>query len=67
MTSDRERKELKPVHLRLDEDFLKEIDQFSKEYRFNTRTDAMRFLLATGLKFQRSAGVITRKDCNETE
>lgn len=62
MTSGREKKELKPVHLRLDEEFLKEIDQFSKEHRFNTRTDAMRFLLSTGLKFQKSAHKLINKN-----
>lgn len=52
MTSNDEENKLQSIHLRLDKQFIQEIDRFSKEYRFNTRTDAMRFLLASGLKYQ---------------
>ena len=65
MTSnDNQKKKLQSINLRLDEEFIKEIDQFAKEYRFNTRTDSMRFLLALGLKYQKQKEDIENKDNN---
>lgn len=43
------------LHLRLQKDFLDEIDQFTEEFRFQSRTDALRFLIASGLKYQETA------------
>lgn len=51
------------IHLRIQKDFLNEIDSFTKEYRFQSRTDALRFLIATGLKYQETAkDLIEQKD-----
>lgn len=47
-----EKTQLKSIHLKLSEDLLKEIDRFTEEYHFLNRTDAMRFLLSSGLKAQ---------------
>lgn len=56
-------KKTQSVHLRLDKDFLEEIENFSSEYRFKSRTDALRFLIATGLKYHETAkDLIERKD-----
>lgn len=56
-------KESQSVHLRIQKDFLNEIDLFTKEYRFQSRTDALRFLIATGLKYQETAkDLIEQKD-----
>ncbi len=46
------KKELKSIHLKVGEDLLNEIDTFTEEYHFTNRTDAMRFLLVSGLKWQ---------------
>ena len=47
-----EKTQLKPIHLKLNEDLLSEIDDFTVDYHFLNRTDAMRFLLSSGLKAQ---------------
>lgn len=49
------------VHLRLNKVFLDEIDQFAKEFRFSNRTDAMRYLLVLGLKYQKTASDLMSK------
>lgn len=48
-----EKTQLKPIHLKLNEELLSEIDNFTKDYHFTNRTDAMRYLLASGLKWQK--------------
>ena len=40
------------IHLRLNTEIIKEIDIFKDEYFFTSRSDAMRYLLALGLKHQ---------------
>lgn len=47
-----EKTQLKSIHLKLNEDLLSEIDDFTVDYHFLNRTDAMRFLLSSGLKAQ---------------
>jgi len=62
MTSNNKDNKLQSIHLRLDKKFVEEIDHFSKEHRFHTRTDAIRFLLSSGLKYQQTADkLIERK------
>lgn len=48
-----EKTQPKPIHLKLNEELLSEIDDFTKDYHFTNRTDAMRYLLASGLKWQK--------------
>lgn len=47
-----EKTQLKSIHLKLNEELLSEIDAFTVDYHFLNRTDAMRFLLSSGLKAQ---------------
>lgn len=47
-----EKTQLKSIHLKLNEELLSEIDDFTVDYHFLNRTDAMRFLLSSGLKAQ---------------
>ncbi|MGH2319815.1 hypothetical protein ACRC6Q_19045 [Planococcus sp. SE5232] len=47
-----EKTQLKSIHLKLNEELLSEIDDFTVDYHFLNRTDAMRFLLSSGLKSQ---------------
>lgn len=62
MTTDKD-KELKSVHIRLSDKLLKDIDKFTSEFYFTSRTDAMRFLLGSGLKYQKIASdLISRND-----
>jgi len=49
------------IHLRIKKDFLDEIDQFTKEFRFSNRTDAMRYLMVLGLKYQKTASDLMSK------
>lgn len=53
--------ETQSVHLRLKEDLLDEIDNFTKDLHFSNRTEAMRYLLALGLKYQNIANNLMRK------
>lgn len=63
MTKKENENKSQSVHLRIQKDFLNEIDQFTEEYRFQSRTDALRFLIATGLKYQETAkDLIERND-----
>jgi len=43
------------VHLRLKKELLKEIDEFTESYHFTNRTDAMRFLIGLGLRYQKKS------------
>lgn len=55
------------VHLRLNPDLLKEIDEFTDEYYFTNRTEAMRFLIVTGLKHHRLADELLQKQIKENK
>lgn len=55
------------IHLRLNLDLLKKIDDFTEEYYFRNRTDAMRFLIATGLKYYRLSDDVLQKQINEKQ
>ncbi|MDJ0333277.1 hypothetical protein [Planococcus sp. S3-L1] len=46
------KKEMKSIHLKVSEELLSEIDNFTQEYHFTNRTDAMRFLMVSGMKWQ---------------
>lgn len=46
------------VHLRLKKELLKEIDEFTESYHFSNRTDAMRFLIGLGLRYQKKSSEI---------
>lgn len=50
------------IHLRIKDDLLEEIDAFTKDFHFSNRTDAMRFLLAMGLKYQNIANNLMKKN-----
>lgn len=43
-------KDFSTIHLRISEELIQEIDQFADEYNFMNRTDAVRFLISSGLK-----------------
>lgn len=43
-------KEFSIIHLRINEELIEEIDAFADEYNFMNRTDAVRFLISSGLK-----------------
>lgn len=43
-------KDFSTIHLRINEDLIDEIDEFANEYNFMNRTDAVRFLISSGLK-----------------
>lgn len=43
---------MKSIHLKVSEELLSEIDNFTQEYHFTNRTDAMRFLMVSGMKWQ---------------
>ncbi len=49
------------IHLRIKKDFLDEIDEFTKDFRFSNRTDAMRYLMVLGLKYQQTANDLMNK------
>lgn len=38
------------MHLRLNKELANEIDEFTDSYNFTNRTDAVRFLISSGLK-----------------
>lgn len=38
------------IHLRLNNEIIKEIDNFKDEYFFTSRSDTIRYLIASGLK-----------------
>lgn len=61
-----EKTQVKPIHLKVNEELLSDIDKFTKDYHFTNRTDAMRFLLASGLKWQKRVEEIMneKKDSN---
>jgi len=46
--------ELTSIHLKLTKDFLNDLDNYTKEFNFTNRTEAMRFLLSVGLKYQKN-------------
>lgn len=63
-----EKQELKSIHLKVGEGLLSEIDQFTKDYHFTNRTDAMRYLLASGLKWQNAVeDILQEKKGNNKE
>ena len=43
-------KEYNVIHLRVSAELSKEIDEFTESYNFTNRTDAVRFLISSGLK-----------------
>lgn len=43
------------VHLRLNEELLKEINLFADKFYFNNRTEAIRHLIAIGLNYHDEA------------
>lgn len=49
------RKESTSIHLRLNEDFLTHIDNFTDKFYFNNRTEALRYLIALGLNYHDKA------------
>lgn len=46
----RKDKDFTTIHLRINTDLLNEIDDFTDSYNFMNRTDAVRFLISSGLK-----------------
>lgn len=45
-----EKKKYNTMHLRVPSALVKEVDQFTVDYNFMNRTDAVRFLISKGLK-----------------
>lgn len=52
MQNNSKQTQTKSVHLRLNTELIKEIDSFSDEYKFTNRTEAIRFLIVHGIKYQ---------------
>ena len=46
--------ELTSIHLKVTKEFLSDLDNYTKEFNFTNRTEAMRFLLSVGLKYQKN-------------
>ena len=38
-------------HIRIDNKLINEIDKFTNEFHFSNRSDSIRFLIASGLKY----------------
>lgn len=49
------KKESTSIHLRLNENFLSQIDTFTHKFYFNNRTEAIRYLIALGLNYHDKA------------
>lgn len=49
------KKESTSIHLRLNEEFLNQIDMFTAKFYFNNRTEALRYLIALGLNYHDKA------------
>lgn len=49
------KKESTSIHLRLNENFLEQIDTFTQKFYFNNRTEALRYLIALGLNYHDKA------------
>lgn len=45
------KRETTSIHLRLNDDFLTDIDKFTSRFYFNNRTEALRYLIALGLNY----------------
>ncbi|TCP24451.1 hypothetical protein EV207_12511 [Scopulibacillus darangshiensis] len=53
MKNEKKPDEFSSIHIKLSNKFLNELDEFTTSFNFTNRTEAMRYLLSLGLKYQK--------------